>query len=64
VTVTNIIECDRCHEKTTPPRNSGWGVLVQTAPDGINVANALAHLCLGCLDYILHEIRAGKRLVQ
>jgi hypothetical protein len=60
MTVTNIVECNKCHKKVNPPKNAGWGRVVVTAPDGINICDITADLCPTCLEITVTEINRPR----
>ena len=56
MTVTNIVECNKCHSEVNPPANAGWGRLCITGKDGVTITDVIADLCTKCVLAIMREI--------
>lgn len=61
MTIENRVICDKCGSTVKPPMNSGWAVVMITAPDGMNFSTADSHLCESCKVDFRRWLEAEKK---
>src|SRR5215471_15390556 len=64
VTLHNEVECDRCGARVQPPKNHGWQVAFEIAPDGVNCSDVDGHLCYDCRQEFKRWRDAHRKMVS